>query len=255
MFVRWWTGEIPFLVLLISDKSMVLLDSVVEILVLYYSTLGSNSFRLSKSSVLLDKAAFFIHVTRDIWVAGSLQNFAGKPFCAWHPRLTVSKKSQCIAIESLCPIQISVIPFSPWCRSFHPLARNQGVCKLTAETDSTNHQHCHVINICVAKLVRGLVKVAKVATYCHFLEAKFMNSNCRLNGVTSIRHHPAVCAIRYLHILELPPQLGRDTGEGLGSWPHYNLGSRLCPPELDKRCRSHLPSTNNSWKLDETYSK
>ena len=39
-----------------------------------------------------------------------------------------------------------------------------------------------------------------------------------------------------------------------GPYEDLSLGPALCP-ELEKRCRPHLKTTNDSWRVDETYVK
>jgi hypothetical protein len=51
-------------------------------------------------------------------------------------------------------------------------------------------------------------------------------------------------------------RVGRTHG-GVGSQrrsrPDLALGTALCAPELNRRCRRELRMTNRSWRVDETY--
>ena len=64
--------------------------------------------------------------------------------------------------------------------------------------------------------------------------------------------------LKYAPAKSLPKFVSRPTGmlvtptEDLNT-RLTNLGRLIVAPELDKRIRPHLSSTNDSWRVDETY--
>lgn len=78
------------------------------------------------------------------------------------------------------------------------------------------------------------------------------------NGGTFARDHLAECAMVLSLCFELSRSRRDDAGEERGVEVDHSTINRWVlkyAPELDKRIRPHLKSTNDSWQVDKTYIK